>query len=118
LSFALGALSDGVAGGLSAQERAALRQQPRRVAQTAQRPVVAVSGVDELVVTALVSGHAVAGASRAELACAAVALHEAGRTPGAIATQLGVADQQVRRWVERARAGVALNPGQGRRVVA
>lgn len=120
LSFALVAIPEGVAGGLSAPERRALRDQRRQAAAvpTAASSEGAVgcglvpSGVDGLVVTELVAGRPVAGASRDEQACAAVALHRAGRSVGWIAARLRVDDQQVRRWLARAWAGEPLNPGR------
>lgn len=125
LSFALAAISEGVAGGLSAEERRALRVRHRAVpasvpTSTSTAAVVTLPdgallpGVDGLVVAALVAGQAVVGVSRAERAWAAVVLHRAGRSPGWIATRLRVADRQVRRWLECAQSGGPLNPRPGR----
>lgn len=120
LSFALVALPDGVAGGLTAQERRELRGARRRAsrspaARTAGRSERLPGGVDGLVVATLMAGAPVSGASRQELAHAAVGLHLAGHGAGWIGARLGVHDQQVYRWVERHRAGKPLIGTAGRR---
>jgi WhiB family redox-sensing transcriptional regulator len=119
LSFALVAVPEGIAGGLTVEERRGLRAQRRRVSG----PTVAgaaghsgglPAGVDELVVTRLVAGEGVSGASRLELAHAAVGLALAGRGCGWIGTRLGVGERQVYRWVARYRAGRSLVVVEGR----
>jgi WhiB family redox-sensing transcriptional regulator len=119
LSFALVAVPEGIAGGLTVEERRGLRAQRRRVSG----PTVAgaerssgrlPAGVDELVVTRLVAGEGVAGATRQELAHAAVGLALAGHGCGWIGTRLGVGDRQVYRWVARHRAGRPLVVAEGR----
>jgi WhiB family redox-sensing transcriptional regulator len=120
LSLALVALPEGVAGGLTAKERRELRGKRRR---TCRSPAASAAGlserlpgrVDGQVVAALVAGQRVAGASRHELAHAAVGLHLAGRGAGWIGARLGVHDQQVYRWLERHRAGRPLIGTGGRR---
>jgi WhiB family redox-sensing transcriptional regulator len=115
LSFALVALAEGVAGGLTAEERGKRRR-------ASCSPVVSAAGcsdrlpagVDQLVVAQLVAGVPVLGASRQELAQAAVGLHQPGRGCRWIGTRLGVADRQVARWLERHRAGKPLVPADGR----
>jgi hypothetical protein len=111
------AVPDGIAGGLTVEERRGLRGQRRRVSG----PTVAgagrssgrlPAGVDELVVTRLVAGEWVSGASRREVAHAAVGLHLAGHGCGWIGTRLGVGDRQVYRWVARHRAGMPLVEGR------
>jgi WhiB family transcriptional regulator, redox-sensing transcriptional regulator len=119
LSFALVAVPEGVAGGLTVEERRGLRGQRRRVsgptvAGAAGHSGRVPAGVDELVVTRLVAGEGVAGATRQELAHAAVALHLAGHGCGWIGTRLGVGDRQVYRWVARHRAGTPLVLTEGR----
>lgn len=121
LSFALAAISEGVAGGLSAGERRALRVRHRAVPASVSTGAVVTlpdgalpPGVDGLVVAALVAGQVVVGVPRAERAWAAVVLHRAGRSPGWIAARVGVGDRQVRRWLERAQSGGPLNRRPGR----
>lgn len=123
LSFALVAIPEGVAGGLTAEERQGLRA---RRPGGSRVPTAGVAGrlpggvgglpagVDELVVAQLVAGVRVSGASRQELAHAAVGLYQAGRRCGWIGTRLGVADRQVARWLERHRAGKPLIGVDGR----
>lgn len=117
LSFALVALPDGVAGALTAEERAKLRQK-RRGAVAGFAPVDPTRlpvGVDELVVAQLVAGRRVPGASRQELALAAIELRKgSGRGSRWIATRLGVHDRQVDRWIERHLAGKPLVPADAR----
>lgn len=116
LSFALVALPEGVAGGLTAQERSELRSK-----RCSTAPVADAAGlserlpgeVDGHIVAALMAGQRVPGASRQELAHAAVGLHRAGRGCGWIATRLAVGDRQVYRWLTRHRAGRPLNPPRG-----
>jgi WhiB family redox-sensing transcriptional regulator len=119
LSFALVAVPEGIAGGLTVEERRGLRAQRRRVSS----PTVAgagwsswrlPAGVDELVVTRLVAGEWVSGATRQELAHAAVGLALAGHGCGWIGTRLGVGDRQVYRWVARHRVGRPLVVVEGR----
>jgi WhiB family redox-sensing transcriptional regulator len=119
LSFALVAVPDGIAGGLTVEERRGLRAQRRRVsgptvAGAAGHSGRVPAGVDELVVTRLVAGEGVSGATRQELAHAAVGLHLAGHGCGWIGTRLGVGDRQVYRWVARHRAGTSLVVVEGR----
>jgi WhiB family redox-sensing transcriptional regulator len=119
LSFALVAVPEGIAGGLTVEERRGLRAQRRRVSGPtvagAARPSGRLpAGVDELVVTRLVAGERVSGASRREVAHAAVGLHLAGHGCGWIGTRLGVGDRQVYRWVARYRAGTPLVLAEGR----
>ncbi len=109
LSFALVAISDGVAGGLTAEERAQLRRVSRVPASGKPR-----SGADELVVAALMEGRWVSGPSSLEVALAVVGLHEAGRGCRWIATHLRIDEWRVYRWVQRHRAGLPLVP-QGAR---
>lgn len=118
LSFALESVTDGVAGGLIVKERRGLRSPRRRVSSSTVAGPAGASGrlpagVDELVVTRLVAGERVSGASRQELAHAAVGLALAGRARW-IGTRLGVGDRQVYRWLTRHRAGTPLVPTEGR----
>jgi WhiB family redox-sensing transcriptional regulator len=118
LSFALVAVPEGIAGGLTVEERRGLRAQRRRVsgptvAGAAGHSGRVPAGVDELVVTRLVAGEGVAGATRQELAQAAVGLHLAGHGCGWIGTRLGVGDRQVYRWMARYRAGIPLAVVEG-----
>lgn len=99
LAFAMKALSEGVAGGMTADERRQLR--PVR----ASRPV---RGVNGAVVGALAGGERVQGATRREVAAAAVALHHDGCAVGRIIALLGVGDREVYRWLERYRCGDPL----------
>jgi Transcription factor WhiB len=118
LSFALVALPDGVAGGLTAAERS----KRRRVSRSLEAGAGGLDrsrlpgGVDALVVGSLMAGHRVVGASLAEVAQAAVGLAAAGRGCRWIGTWLGVGERQVSRWLERHRAGKPLIPPGGRRV--
>ncbi len=65
--------------------------------------------------TRLMAGERVAGASRQELAQAAVGLALVGHGCRWIGTRLGVADRQVYRWLQRHRAGKPMVPQAGRR---
>jgi WhiB family redox-sensing transcriptional regulator len=116
LSFAMVVLPEGVAGGLTVQERRTRRRASRTAASAAgegsSRRLP--GGVDELVVTRLMAGERVP-ASRQELAQAAVGLHLAGHGCRWIGTRLGVADRQVYRWLERHRAGKPMVARAGRR---
>jgi len=115
----------GVWGGTSERERRRLKDagtvtggstvtQP--AAQKPGVPAGPVAGeVDEVIVARLMAGHPVAGASRVEVAQAAVGLHHAGRPAQRIATQLGMHERQVGRWLSRHRAGKPLCPRSGRR---
>lgn len=112
LSFALVALPEGVAGGLTVEERRGLQDQhgvcgwtAADAAGSAQRSA---GGVDGQVVASLMAGEPVSGASREELAQAAVGLHLAGHRAGWVATRLGVGERQVHRWLQRYRAGKPL----------
>ena len=69
--------------------------------------------VDDVVVSRLVDGVPVAGATPLERACAAVALRRRGRSLNEIARQVGTSQRQVSRWVARARDGVPLCPAPG-----
>jgi WhiB family redox-sensing transcriptional regulator len=116
LSFALVALPEGVAGGLTVQERRKRRRASRSPVAGAAKPFGRLpGGVDELVVARLMAGERVPGASRQELAHAAVGLHLSGHGCGWIGTRLGVADRQVSRWLQRHRAGQPMVPRAGRR---
>jgi WhiB family redox-sensing transcriptional regulator len=115
LSFALVALSEGVAGGLTVEERRNRGRTSRSPAASAAKPFGRLpAGVDELVVTRLTAGERVPGASRQELVQAAVGLHLAGHGCRWIGTRLGVGDRQVYRWLQRHRAGKPMI-GQARR---
>jgi WhiB family transcriptional regulator, redox-sensing transcriptional regulator len=109
LSFALVGISEGVAAGLSAEERRELR---RRL--SSRVPATGAARPPGPVVALVVAGERVSGASPLELAQAAVRLHLAGHRAGWIATWLGVGDRQVYRWLERHRAGKPLVPTGGR----
>ena len=114
----------GVWGGTSERERRRLTHAgtatsptnaPQVAAQQPDVPGPVVGEVDEVVVARLMAGHPVAGASRVEVAQAAVGLHHAGRPARRIATRLGVHERQVGRWLSRHRAGEPLCPAAGRR---
>jgi len=108
----------GVWGGLSERERRRLKQADvATFPSTAWQPL-APAEVDEVVVARLVSGHPVVGASRDEVAQAAIGLHHAGRSARQVAAQLGVHDRQVERWLARYRGGQPLCPRAGRKVAA
>jgi len=59
--------------------------------------------------------HPVVGASRVEMAQAAIGLHRAGRSARQVAAQLGVHVRQLERWLARPRAGTPLYPVAGPR---
>ena len=114
----------GVWGGLSERERRRLKTTATH-RSTASRPAARRAGVpdggpgpgqvDEVVVARLMAGHPVTGASRVEVAQAAIGLHHAGHSARRIAVQLGVQERQVQRWLARHRAGKPLCPRSGRR---
>ena len=116
LSFALLAVPEGVAGGLTGQERRAVRRQRDRASRSSAAGVRGrlPAGVDPRVVAQLMAGARVSGAARGELAQAAVGLHEAGHRAGWIAARLGVDARLVYRWLERHRTGRPLVPPAGR----
>jgi WhiB family redox-sensing transcriptional regulator len=115
LSFALEALPEGIAGGLTVDERRKRRGASGSPAMSAETPFGRLPArVDELVVTRLMAGERVP-ASRQELAQAAVGLALAGYGCRWIGTQLGVADRQVYRWLQRHRMGKPMVPQAGRR---
>ena len=114
----------GVWGGTSERERRRLKDAgtatsptnaPQPAAQQPDVPGPIVGEVDEVIVARLISGHQVTGASRAEAAQAAIGLHHAGQPARRIATQLGVHERQVGRWLSRHRAGKPLCLRSGRR---
>ena len=105
LEFALVAIPEGVAGGLSGQERRELRAHRSGVPELAESVP---AGVDEVVVASLVTGVPVLRASVVEVAQAVLELHLAGRSAWWIARRLGVDHRIVRRWLERYRAGEPL----------
>ena len=100
----------GVWGGLSERERRRLQLHvgsaasgspvPEPAAQQPDPPAaVPVAGeVDEVVVARLISGRPVSGASRDEVAQAAIGLHRAGVGARRVATRLVVTTRQVERW--------------------
>lgn len=96
LAFALDALPQGIAGGLTPAQRRRLRSGRARRGPR---------GVRWFVVEALVSGEAVAAASEVELIYAAVVLRRAGHSGARIASRLGVHERRVYRWL-RARGQV------------
>jgi len=114
----------GVWGGTSERERRRLKATAAR-GGTTSRPVARRTGgpapgsapgqVDEVVVARLMAGRPVTGASRVEVAQAAIGLHRAGGSARRIAAQLGVQERQVQRWLARHRAGQALCPEAGPR---
>jgi WhiB family redox-sensing transcriptional regulator len=113
LSFALMAVPEGVAGGLTVEERRGLRSQRHHVRGLTVAGAAGSSrrlpgGVDGQVVASLIAGERVSGASRQELAQAAVGLHLTGHGARWIGTRLGVGDRQVHRWMARYRAGEPL----------
>ena len=111
----------GVWGGTSERERRRLKDAgpatsrstvTERAAQQPGAPAAepVVGEVDEVVVARLMAGHPVADPARVEVAQAAIGLHRAGRPARQIATQLGVHERQVGRWLSRHRAGEPLCP--------
>ena len=114
----------GVWGGTSERERRRLKDfgtatggspVSELAAQQPDVPGSVVGEVDEVVVARLISGQPVTGASRGKVAQAAIGWHHAGRPARRIATQLGVHERQVGRWLSRHRAGKPLCPAAGRR---
>ena len=117
----------GVWGGLSEPERRRLQLHagsaaggstaPEPAAQQPDPPAaVPVAGeVDEVVVARLISGRPVSGASRDEVAQAAIGMHRAGVGARQVAAQLDVNTRQVERWVARHRGGQPLCPMAGPR---
>jgi WhiB family redox-sensing transcriptional regulator len=117
LSFALVALPEGIAGGLTVEERRTRRRASRSPAAGVAKPFGRLpGGVDEVVVIRLMAGEGVP-ASRQELAQAAVGLCLVGHGCRWIGTRLGVGDRQVYRWLERHRAGRPMVGQGGRRRV-
>jgi WhiB family redox-sensing transcriptional regulator len=116
LSFALKVLPEGVAGGLTAEERAELRHHRQRASHSAAAELSErlPARVDEHVVAALMAGERVSGASRHELAQAAVTLHQTGHGSCGMADRLGVAARQVQRFDE---GGVTHRAAPGTPVV-
>lgn len=116
LEFALVAIPEGVAGGLTAGERRGLLRDRRCRAAVSAAPSAAglPAGVDRRVVASLLAGERVAGASVGEFALAAVQLYLAGHQTGRIAARLGVSDRRVHRWLERHRADKPLIGRPGR----
>ena len=114
----------GVWGGLSEPERRRLKAGATHRG-TASRPAARRTGVpsggpglgevDEVVVARLMAGRPVTGASRVEVAQAALGLHHAGHSARRIAALLGVQERQVQRWLARHRAGRPLCPVAGPR---
>jgi len=115
----------GVWGGLSERERRRLKT-AATYRSTASRPaarraVVPAGGgpglgeVDEVVVARLMAGRPVTGASRVEVAQAAIGLQWGGQSARRVAALLGVQERQVQRWVARHRAGKPLCPVAGPR---
>ena len=115
----------GVWGGTSERERRRLKAASTH-RSTTSRPAARRTGVptgggpsvgevDEVVVARLMAGRPVTGASRVEVAQAAIGLHHAGRGAPRIAGQLGVHERQVQRWMARHRAGQPLCPEAGPR---
>ena len=114
----------GVWGGTSERERRRLKAGATHrgtASQPAARRTGAPAGgpslgeADEVVVARLMAGHPVTGASRVEVAQAAIGLHRAGGSARRIAAQLGVQERQVQRWLARHRAGAPLCPVAGPR---
>lgn len=99
----------GVIGGMTAGQRKAalrsLRPQPtRRLADTRD--------VDELTVEHLATGRQVPGASRDEIAQAAVRMHRTGMALSTIAERLGVHERTVSLWAAQADAGQPFTGGR------
>ena len=110
----------GVWGGTSEPERRRLKATATHRGIASRRAGVKGGGpglgeVDEVVVARLMAGRPVTGASRVEVAQAAIGLHHAGHSARRIAAQLGVQERQVQRWLARHRAGRPLCPVAGPR---
>jgi WhiB family redox-sensing transcriptional regulator len=119
LSFALVAVPEGVAGGLTVEERRGLRSQRRRVPGSTVAGAAGSSrrlpdGVDGQVVASLMAGERVSGSSRQELARGAIGLHLAAHGARWIGTRPSVGDRQVHRWLARYRAGTLLTSPRDR----
>lgn len=114
LAFALLAIPEGVAGGLTSAER---RHHHRRSPSPAARAVGVSSprerGVTPGVVAELMTGHPVPGASPIELERAAIGLHTSGHGARSVATRLGVGERRVHRWLRRHRTTTPLTPPTG-----
>ena len=118
----------GVWGGLSERERHRLIKAATTHRSTPGQPRNPRTGVpadgpapreaDEVVVARLMAGRPVTGASRVEVAQAAIGLRCAGRSARQVAAQLGVHVRQVERWQARHRSGQPLCPRAGRKVAA
>jgi len=114
----------GVWGGTSERERRRLKATAAR-GGTTSRPAARRTGVpapgsapgqvDDVVVARLMAGHPVTGASRVEVAQAAIGLQRGGHSARRVAAQLGVQERQVQRWVARHRARQPLCPVAGPR---
>ncbi|MGQ0577166.1 MAG: WhiB family transcriptional regulator [Pseudonocardia sp.] len=85
LSFALGALSDGIAGGLTPQERRDVPRDRDQIAAAAELLEVSPHG------------------TRAEVTAAGRAALRAGRDPAAVAQACGVSPRTVGRWAAQLR---------------
>ena len=99
LEFALIEMPDGVAGGLTEYERAAVRQ-ARKAAS-----VPAAAGLRD--VELVVAEAARSGAARAERVAAVLALLEDGLTVVQAAARLGVTERTAGRWLAQHRADQA-----------
>ncbi|MHA6631886.1 WhiB family transcriptional regulator [Pseudonocardia sichuanensis] len=96
LEFALRALPEGVAGGLTPDERRAHARRARRAGQQVPARV-------EVDVTG--RGAAVLGATPAEVGAAGRAALRAGRPVRQVARECGVSERTAQRWAQRVRAG-------------
>lgn len=95
----------GVVGGMTAGQRIATLLDPkRRPAQTTATE----AEVDPLTVEHLIAGVAVPGASRLEMAHAAVRLHDSGMDCTQVAVRLHVLDRQVKHWIDRHEEGLPM----------
>lgn len=101
LTYALEAISDGVAGGMTSTERRAER---RRQRATVRRAVAVASAPAP---ARLLEVARPASASRDEVKAAGLALLAAGHSARAAAERLGVSERTVSRWAAGARRGVA-----------
>jgi len=104
LTDALTRIPDGVAGGLSEEERRALRACRRSVTSDPNEP--APEAADPEPERVPVEPARYGRAPRAEVAAAAVGLVEAGRAAGVVAGLVGVSERTVTRWVAQARAAL------------